>query len=76
MSLKSFFNDPKSGELLSGYIVLMAAISFVSIGIFALASALLRGDFYDLRFRDVGPFLLVAIAIPSIVKFLRSRHAR
>ena len=76
MWLKEILENPNGGQLLSAYMLLIAAISLALLIVGNVAFKLFRGE--EVEFNRDGIVLLVmlATAIPALLKFVRSHHAR
>lgn len=76
MGLRNLLENPNGGQLFTGYVVLIGAVSLALLICGNLALKLARGEAIELDRDGLGLIAGLTVAIPAAFKFVRSRHAR
>lgn len=76
MGLRTLLENPNGGQLLTGYVVLLSAVSIALLIGGNLVLKLVRGESIQLDRDGLGLIAGLTIVIPAAFKFVRSRHAR
>ncbi len=76
MGLRSLLSNPNGGQMLSGYVLLVSALVLALVIVGNLAFKVVNGSPIELNRDGLGLIVMLAVSIPALLKFVRSRHAR
>ena len=76
MRIRELLENPNGGQPFSAYLLLIAAIALALFVFGGVVLKLLHGEPVDFNRDGILTVVVSATAIPALIKFVRSRHAR